>query len=246
MSQRKKSIYIVLRGRQPGVYSRWDGLQGAQAQVEGFGGAVYKGFFNLEEAINWVKEQPADQISPPIKAWLAEQCTSPRDGLNEKIESHLEQGGVVIFTDGSASGNPGRGGYGAVIIQSGKREEISGGFLHTTNNRMELYACIAALERLPEPARVLLITDSAYVARAFSEGWLQQWERRGWRRRDGEPVENPDLWQQLDRLCKIHSVEFHWIKGHNARPENERCDQLASSAARKTDLLEDKGYLVRR
>ncbi len=245
MSKRKKSIYIVIKGYQPGVYSEWEGYAGAKPQVEGFIGSVYKGFFTAEEAYNWLKSQPAQLLSPSHQKWLAEQKDEQGSSLNKRIEDHLQSGGVVIFTDGSTLGNPGRGGFGAVIIDQHGRRELSGGFRLTTNNRMELYACIAALEGLEPPSRVLLITDSAYIHRATSEGWLQKWSKNHWQRGDAQPVMNADLWQRLFVLCQQFSVEFYWIKGHNANQENERCDQLASSAAKDRSLPEDQGYRMR-
>lgn len=248
MSNRKKSIYIVLRGRQPGVYPHWEGSEGAKIQVEGFAKAVYKGFYTTEEAYNWLKSQPKVLLSPPLAKWLAEQekplenHSSNSKPLRSLIEDHLRAGGTVIFTDGSTLGNPGPGGYAAVILHDQNRREISGGFRFTTNNRMELYACIAALESLQPPAQVLLITDSAYVYRAVTEGWLQRWAKNGWRRKDGQTIENPDLWQRLFDLMQVFSTEFLWIKGHNATTENEVCDRLAKLAAQSAGLPPDKGY----
>ncbi|PWH17664.1 MAG: ribonuclease HI [Anaerolineae bacterium] len=246
MSKRNKSIYIVVKGRQPGVYTQWEGPQGARAQVEGYPGAIFKGFYTTEEAYNWLNAQPHHILAPTLKEWSAKQGTAgTNDTLDSLLENHLSKGGIVIFTDGSALGNPGPGGYGAVVLKNQSRQEISGGFRYTTNNRMELTACIAALESLHPPAEVLLITDSAYVCRAITEGWLQRWTNNFWRRHDGKPVENVDLWQRLDHLCRRFQVQFYWIKGHNATVENEVCDRLARSAALQPDLPEDAGFQVR-
>ena len=134
---------------------------------------------------------------------------------------------VEIFTDGACSGNPGPGGYGAILRCKGKEKEISGGEAHTTNNRMELTAVIKALEALKYPCKVLITTDSKYVSEAVTKGWAIGWKKRGWKKGDGKPALNPDLWEQLLALLEIHTVEFNWIKGHAGHPENERCDRMA-------------------
>ncbi len=134
---------------------------------------------------------------------------------------------VEIFTDGACSGNPGPGGYGAILRCKGKEKEISGGEAHTTNNRMELTAVIKALEALKFPCKVLITTDSKYVSEAVTKGWAIGWKKRGWKKGDGKPALNPDLWEQLLALLEIHTVEFNWIKGHAGHPENERCDRMA-------------------
>lgn len=134
---------------------------------------------------------------------------------------------VEIFTDGACSGNPGAGGWGAILRFGSAEKELSGGERATTNNRMELTAVIAALRALKEPCEVLLTTDSQYVAKAITEGWLANWKRLGWKKADKTPVKNEDLWRQLDEQLMRHRVEFHWVKGHAGHAENERCDALA-------------------
>ncbi|MFN3309970.1 MAG: ribonuclease HI [Anaerolineales bacterium] len=249
MPSRRKSLYVVLKGHQPGVYPQWEGSEGAKIQVEGFGNAVYKGFYTAEEASNWLKSQAKEPLPPPLMKWLIEQerkaANHSSKSLKSLTETHLQAGGTVIFTDGATLGNPGRGGYAAAILQNENRREISGGFRLTTNNRMELYACIAALESIQPPQKVLLITDSAYIYRATMQGWLQRWAENGWKQRRGRAVENRDLWQRLHRLCQCFTVEVYWIKGHNATLENERCDWLANRAAQKPNLPEDQGYQMR-
>lgn len=132
---------------------------------------------------------------------------------------------VIIYTDGACSGNPGPGGW-AALLRSGKHlKEISGGEDKTTNNRMELTAAIEALRALNKPCRVLLYTDSEYVQRGVTE-WMAGWKRRGWQRKEG-PLKNVDLWRSLDELLNVHMVEWQWVKGHAGQPENERVDQLA-------------------
>ena len=133
---------------------------------------------------------------------------------------------VCIYTDGACSGNPGPGGWAAILSYNGHERELSGGEPATTNNRMELIAAISALEALKEPCEVELWTDSQYLARAVNEGWLAGWKRRGWRRKEGE-LKNPELWQALDTLLARHKVSFNWLKGHEGHEYNERCDALA-------------------
>ena len=133
---------------------------------------------------------------------------------------------VCIYTDGACSGNPGPGGWAAILSYNGHERKLSGGEPATTNNRMELIAAISALEALKEPCEVELWTDSQYLARAVNEGWLAGWKRRGWRRKEGE-LKNPELWQALDALLARHKVSFNWLKGHDGHEYNERCDALA-------------------
>jgi len=134
---------------------------------------------------------------------------------------------VEIFTDGACSGNPGPGGWGAVLRYNGHEKELSGGEKNTTNNRMELTAVIRALEQLKEPCKVTLTTDSKYVSDGIGKGWAESWQKNGWRKADKKPALNPDLWERLLELLKIHNVTINWVKGHAGHPENERCDKLA-------------------
>jgi len=133
---------------------------------------------------------------------------------------------VVIYTDGACSGNPGPGGWGAVMLSGENRKEICGGEPGTTNNRMELMAAIQALESLKKPCKVDLHTDSTYVMKGISE-WIHSWKRRGWRTADGKPVKNDDLWRRLDEARSRHDVKWHWVKGHAGHELNERADELA-------------------
>lgn len=133
---------------------------------------------------------------------------------------------VCIYTDGACSGNPGPGGWAAILSCMGREKELSGGERETTNNRMELRAVIEALSALKEPCEVELWTDSQYIARAINEGWLAGWKRRGWRRKEGE-LKNPELWQRLDALLGKHKVTVNWLRGHDGQEQNERCDALA-------------------
>ena len=139
---------------------------------------------------------------------------------------------VQIYTDGACSGNPGPGGWGAILMYGVVKKELSGGEANTTNNRMELISVITALEALREPCQVELYTDSQYVSNAVNLGWLDSWEMRGWRRKGGE-VKNPDLWKKLVPLLEKHMVSFIWIKGHAENEYNERCDELAVAERKK-------------
>ncbi|MEZ5891584.1 MAG: ribonuclease HI [Parvularculaceae bacterium] len=139
---------------------------------------------------------------------------------------------IEVFTDGACLGNPGPGGWGVLIIDSGKRRELNGGEADTTNNRMEMLAAIRALEETPASAKVALHTDSQYVKNGITE-WIKGWKKNGWKTSAGKPVKNKDLWLALDSLIVDRHVEWHWVKGHNGHPENERVDELAREAALK-------------
>lgn len=134
---------------------------------------------------------------------------------------------VEIFTDGACSGNPGPGGYGAILRYGSTTKELSGGDAKTTNNRMELLGVITALSALKEPCMVTLTTDSKYVVDSVTKGWVYGWKKKGWIKSDKNPALNVDLWEQLLPLLERHKVTFNWVKGHAGHPENERCDQLA-------------------
>lgn len=140
---------------------------------------------------------------------------------------------VTIYTDGACSGNPGPGGWGAVLMYGEHRKEISGGDAHTTNNRMELTGPIEALELLKQPCKVRLYSDSAYLVNAFNQHWIANWQRNGWQTSQKKPVENKELWQRLLELCRTHDVEFIKVKGHADNAENNRCDELARAAIAK-------------
>lgn len=140
---------------------------------------------------------------------------------------------ITAFTDGACSGNPGPGGWGAILRFGEHEKELSGGEANTTNNRMELSAVIAALSALKEPCRVTVVTDSKYVSDAVTLGWAESWRKKGWKRAGGSPAQNPDLWERLLELLKLHEVTFVWVKGHNGHPENERCDRLAVAESQK-------------
>lgn len=134
---------------------------------------------------------------------------------------------VTIYTDGACSGNPGPGGWGAILMYGRHKKELSGGEAQTTNNRMELSGVIAALEQLKEPCVVELYSDSKYVIDALVKGWARSWQAKGWRKADKKPALNPDLWERLLELCDTHTVHCHWVKGHAENEYNNRCDELA-------------------
>jgi ribonuclease HI len=143
-------------------------------------------------------------------------------------------GKVVIFTDGACSGNPGRGGYGAILVAGDRRKEIKGGEAKTTNNRMELMAAIAALEALNRPCAVELHTDSQYLRLGITQ-WLANWKRNGWRTAARQPVKNDDLWKRLDEAARRHQIDWRWVRGHAGHDENERADALAREGLREAN-----------
>ncbi len=153
---------------------------------------------------------------------------------------------VTVYTDGASKGNPGLGGYGVVLLYGGHRMELSGGFRHTTNNRMELFAAIVALEALKSPCEVALYSDSRYLVDAITKGWLPGWKKNAWRKRPNKHLKNADLWRRLDAAAAPHSIQWNWVRGHVGDVENERCDRLADRATRVAGLPDDEGYLHER
>ncbi|WP_293153923.1 ribonuclease HI [Okeania sp. SIO2C9] len=149
---------------------------------------------------------------------------------------------VTIYTDGACSGNPGPGGYGIVIITDKQRQELSGGYKLTTNNRMELIAAILGLQTLESACDVTLYTDSKYIVDAITKGWAKRWRANNWKRNKKDKAMNPDLWEKLLDLCNQHQVEFFWVRGHSGNIENERCDKLAVQASQQPNLPQDSGY----
>lgn len=140
---------------------------------------------------------------------------------------------VEMFTDGACSGNPGPGGWGTILRYKGVEKELSGGERETTNNRMEMTAVISGLKALNEPCCVDLYTDSKYVCDSVTKGWVYSWKKNNWKKSDKKPALNVDLWEEMLLLLDTHRVTFHWLKGHNGHPENERCDELAVMQSRK-------------
>jgi ribonuclease HI len=217
-----KKYYAVRRGRKTGIFTEWFGPDGAQAQVRGFKGAVYKGFPTRSEAEQFVKSSAA---APPEE--------KPVD----------EDGRLQVFTDGGAIGNPGPGGFGVVILEPGRpSREINGGFVRTTNNRMEMMGCITALEALAPEVPVTLHSDSRYLVDAVNKGWVYAWRKRGWRKADGTLPANIDLWQRLLPMLEARDVNLKWVRGHAGHVWNERCDQLVHEAIQQGNLRVDEGY----
>lgn len=140
---------------------------------------------------------------------------------------------VTIYTDGACSGNPGPGGYGAILMYNGNEKKISGGSKSTTNNQMELMAAIVALECLKEPCEVVLYSDSAYLVNAFNQHWIEGWKKNGWVNSSKQEVKNKELWERLDRLTSLHKVEFIKVKGHSDNEYNNRCDKMAVAETKK-------------
>ena len=227
-------FYAVAAGRTTGIFTSWPE---AQAQVNEFPGAVFKSFKTKKEA----------------EAFLADPVTGTGSGKKKpsrKVppcpgEHTYPRGTIVVYTDGSAIGNPGPGGYG-VVIQADEdqpAQELSGGYNHTTNNRMEMTAVIKALEILEGTSSpVVLHSDSKYVVDALNKGWAQNWHKRNWHKSDGNPALNADLWKRLLPLSQTMEVRFVWVRGHSGNLLNERCDILANTAARQNGWPDDKGY----
>lgn len=221
-----KKYYAVARGVKPGLYRSWGGEDGAEAHVRGYAGAVYKGFTTLEDALDFLHAHGVRTEEHP----------------NHQPRVRFDDDRVHIFTDGGAIGNPGPGGYGVVIIHQKRRKELSQGYRLTTNNRMELMACIAGLECLKKKLPAVIHSDSRYVVENIGKGHAQRWRLNGWLTATKKPAENIDLWRRLLDLVDEHRPQFEWVKGHGGAPENERCDQLAKAAANGKGLLIDEGY----
>jgi ribonuclease HI len=149
---------------------------------------------------------------------------------------------VTIYSDGAAQPNPGKGGYGSVLMFGHHRKELSQGYTISTNNRMELLGAIIALEALKKQSKVNLYTDSQYVVNGIEKGWARGWKSKGWKLSSGKPAKNSDLWDRLLNVIDQHEVKMHWVKGHAGDAENERCDQLAVDAANSNNLIDDDGY----
>ncbi len=166
--------------------------------------------------------------SAPSSVWPSASHLPPGEGKDRRTMKT-----VTIYTDGACSGNPGPGGWGAILMYGKFKKELSGGEGHTTNNRMELTGVITALEALKEPCQVELWSDSKYVIDALEKGWAKGWKARGWVKADKKPALNADLWDRLLTLCAYHTVNLHWVKGHASNPYNNRCDELAVSESKK-------------
>lgn len=238
---KKKKYYAVAVGRATGIFTRWFGQGGAEELVRGYAGAVYKGFASIEEARSFIQANEGKKHKARTGSTAKKPARSKSLGANVEPRP-IKKGQIVMYTDGGALNNPGPGGYGAVILHNGKTKELSKGFRHTTNNRMELLACIAGLEAIKTPSAIVLHSDSKYVVNGITKGWARKWKANGWVKSDKQPALNPDLWDQLLALCAKHDVEFRWVKGHAGIAGNERCDELATQAASGRKLAIDKGY----
>jgi len=231
----KKKIYAVARGRRTGIFGRWFGPGGAWEQVDGFAGAVFKGFPDRAAAEEWLSGVGKSTGGRSGKK-------RPTAAKRPSTVDPLPKDAVVVYTDGGSLGNPGPGGWGVVILDGGKRKELSGGYRLTTNNRMELTACIMALKALKRPAPVIMHCDSKYVVDGIMKGWAVGWRAKGWMRTRTEKAKNADLWAELLSLCEHRRVEFRWVKGHAGVEENERCDFLVNREQAKAGLPADRGY----
>ncbi len=225
----KKKFYAVAVGQDPGIYTNWPQ---AQAQVKGYPGAKFKGFPTKSEAEAWM-QHPA-----------LEPCVVKKSSITKPADSSPHRKGeVTIYTDGGSINNPGPGGYGIVIVHDDDIKEISGGFSHTTNNRMELMGCIVALRDIGRiKKKITLYSDSSYVVNGIMKGWAKGWRKKGWIKSDKKPAINPDLWAELLDLVEGLDITLQWVKGHAGNPLNERCDKLAVAAARQQNSPADKGH----
>ncbi len=239
----KKKFYAVARGRATGVFSKWFGPGGAEEQVRGFAGARYKGFATLAEAEAFLKANGGPGSPPTARPQRGKKPQVRKTTGTDDRRSPPDRGRrVVVYTDGGALHNPGPGGYGVVIANGDRGKELSRGFRLTTNNRMELLACIAGLSEFSDPTAVLLYSDSKYVVDGITKGWARRWRAKGWMRTANEPALNADLWERLLNLCEFHDVKFQWVKGHAGVEGNERCDILATRAAAGSNLAVDAIY----
>ena len=221
--------YAVAQGLKTGIFTNWPETQ---RLVQGIPNAVYKSFKTREEAEAFLKNP---QYASKGKSAKKSYPKTPAPPANA----------VVVYTDGSAIGNPGPGGYGVVIQKPGESGpmELSAGFSRTTNNRMEMTAVIIALEALKEcDGPIVLHSDSKYVLDAITKGWAKGWKKRGWKKSDGNPALNADLWKRLLAALEGLDIRFQWVKGHAGNPLNERCDQLANTIAREPGHPPDEGY----
>lgn len=237
----KKKFYAVAVGGKKNIYTDW---ATTEKQVKGVAGAKYKSFPTRQEAESWLQNpvySKKPQTGPGRNGAVKKPQTSA--GAKPKAAAGIPADAIVVYTDGGAINNPGPGGYGIVICDGTTRREISGGYRLTTNNRMEMTACIVALREVIGLGRpIVLFSDSSYLVNGVEKGWARSWRRRGWRKSDGAPALNPDLWSELLDLLEEGKVELRWVKGHAGNELNERCDQLAVAAARSTGLPADRAY----
>jgi len=223
----QKKVYAVAKGIKPGIYKSWDE---AKIQVDGFPGALFKSFTSMAEAEDWLKKNSNKMVINKEESHLTDTHSPKSDE-------------IIIYTDGGSLGNPGPGGYGIVQIFGDSIEEIYGGFRLTTNNRMELMGVIVALKSLKQKDhKITIYTDSSYVVNGITKGWAKSWRKNNWIKSDKKPAVNSDLWKALLDLIEPLNIDFIWVKGHAGNKYNERCDELAVSAAKSKNLPVDKGY----
>ena len=236
-----KKVYAVARGRAVGIFTSWSECE---KQVKGFSGARFQSFADVREALAWLSgtkstaDVPAQKKAAPKAAGNTRRAAGAATHRATPTKKSAAAAPAVpadytISTDGSCLRNPGGPGGWAIVAKdmaTGQVTERSAGEPSTTNNRMELTAAIEALRYAPEGTRVALYTDSQYLKNGITK-WVAGWKRRGWKKADGQPVLNQELWMELDRLYGARTVDFHWVKGHAGNPLNERCDTLAKGAA---------------
>lgn len=229
----KSKFYAVAVGRSAGVYTDWPT---AERQVKGFAGAKFKSFLTKQEAIAWCD-------NPIYASKEKRSAESKNTTANNSLPTSGVDDCIIVYTDGGCSGNPGPGGYGVVILDGELRFELSGGFRLTTNNRMEMMACIVALQRLVTTEKEIRVySDSSYLVNGVTKGWAKGWRNRGWRKSDGQPAVNADLWENLLNLLAQKRIDLIWVKGHAGHELNERCDQLAVAAFQGENLAIDYEY----
>ncbi len=227
-----KKYYVVAVGRSTGIFTDW---ATTEKQVKGFAGAKFKSFPTKAEAEAWLNNPVYERKAPAKSSRQEENTVSP--------QQQCDPDAIVVYTDGGSINNPGPGGYGAVIETVGERQELSGGFRLTTNNRMEMMAAIVALRTLQNcRKKICLFSDSSYLVNGITKGWAKKWRSKGWKKSDGEPVLNVDLWKELLALLDSADVSFNWVKGHAGNELNERCDRLAVAAARQPEMPADVAY----
>ncbi len=237
-----KSYYVVIKGRKPGVYTDW---LLAKEQIYKFPGSVYRKFQSISEGRAWAKTYIM------LKSGIGNSKEVPSKTHNKKKSKKKRKyntlqpiGEIKVYTDGACI-NPGRGGYSTVIIYpGGDHQEFFGGYVKTTNNRMEIMGCICAMRKLQgEERTITLFSDSKYVVYGMTKGWAKRWKSKGWIKSDGEPTFNSDLWEEMLSLSRELRISFQWVKGHNGDTMNERCDFLAKKAL-NGHLLVDENYVA--
>lgn len=221
-----KKYYAVAIGKKTGIFTNWEETK---ELVYNFPNSKYKSFKKVSDAEKWLDGNANNRINKKAKI------------SNNEIQKPSDNK-IIIYTDGACKKNPGPGGYGVLLLSKDKIKEISEGFRLTTNNRMELLACIVGLASLRKKSVVELYSDSSYVVNSINKGWAKRWRSNGWKQNKTKYAENIDLWEKLLKLTEKHNVSFNWVKGHSNNIGNERCDKLASEAATNKSLKIDSYY----